>query len=227
MKTPSGIYAEYKIMPSLQLHQLRVAAVAQLICDNFQKPVSKNDVILACLFHDMGNIIKSDLTYFPEFVEPEGLEYWEKIKADFVLKYGENHHKANVMIAKDLGLPPTSIALIDSIGFSQLEFVVADDSFERKIMQYADIRVGPHGILPLKQRLEEGRKRYNTTRKARMYYESDEEFEHLAQFAGELEKQVSEHMHITPDKIDDTAIKPIIEQLKRARLRDSIARTPE
>ena len=218
MKIATQIYEQYNIMPSLQLHQLRVAAVAKLISDNFDPPaggpVNTHDVVLACLFHDMGNIIKSDLTYFPEFVEPEGLEYWEKIKADFVLKYGENHHKANVMIAKDLGLPPTSIALIDSIGFSQLEFVVADDSFERKIMQYADIRVGPHGILPLKQRLEEGRKRYNTTRKARMYYESDEEFEHLAQFAGELEKQVSEHMHITPDKIDDTAIKPISEQLR-------------
>ena len=218
MKIATQIYEQYNIMPSLQLHQLRVAAVAKLISDNFDPPaggpVNTHDVVLACLFHDMGNIIKSDLTYFPEFVEPEGLEYWEKVKANFVLKYGANHHKANVMIVRDIGLPPASIALIDGIGFSQLEFVVADDSFERKIVQYADIRVGPHGILPLKERLEEGRKRYNTTRKARMYYESNDEFIRLARFAGELEKQISAHMRIGPDDIDDAAIETVVDELR-------------
>src|SRR3989344_7901427 len=146
MKTVRELYTKWRIMPSLQLHQLRVAAVVKLIADNFAEPVNKEEVILACLFHDMGNIIKSDLTYFPDFVEPEGAEYWEKVKADFIQKYGTNHHKANIMIAKDIGFPPAAVALVDGVGFSQIAYVVADSSFERKIMQYADIRVGPRGV---------------------------------------------------------------------------------
>src|SRR3989338_9708360 len=126
MKTPSGIYAEYKIMPSLQLHQVRVAAVAQLICDNFQKPVSKNEVILACLFHDMGNIIKSDLTYFPEFIEPEGLTHWQGIKDGYVKRYGVDHHAANATIAREIGLSENACILIDGVGFSKLEDVLND-----------------------------------------------------------------------------------------------------
>ena len=41
-------------MPGLQLHQLRVAAVGKLICEHLKKPVRTKDVVVACLFHDMG-----------------------------------------------------------------------------------------------------------------------------------------------------------------------------
>src|SRR3989344_8748672 len=103
MKTPREIYSAYKIMPSLQLHQLRVAAVAKLLCEGCTKPINEHDVILACLFHDMGNIIKSELSYFPDFTEPEGVEYWERVKADFVEAYGTDSHTANIAIAKEIG----------------------------------------------------------------------------------------------------------------------------
>ena len=53
----SEIYAEYKIMPNLQMHMYRVAAVASLIYDNFNEPLNKEEIITACLLHDMGNII--------------------------------------------------------------------------------------------------------------------------------------------------------------------------
>ena len=213
MKTAQDIYRQYDIIPSLQLHQLRVAAVAKLVCENSRTPVDTRAVVLACLFHDMGNIIKSDLSYFPEFVEPEGLAYWEGIKAKFVSKYGKAHHAANVTIAKEIGLPPASVVLIDSISFSKLAEVVADDSHERKIMQYADLRVGPHGILPLADRIAEGRKRYNTTRTERSYYESDEGFDGLARAAEELEKQVFADTQLKPENITDTSIAPLIEEL--------------
>src|SRR3989344_4469655 len=214
MKTVRELYTKWRIMPSLQLHQLRVAAVVKLIADNFTEPVNKEEVILACLFHDMGNIIKSDLTYFPEFTKPEGVEHWEKIKSEFIQKYGTNHHKANIMIAKDIGLPSKSVTLIDSIGFSQIAYVVEDQSNERKIMQYADIRVGPHGVLSLNERLAEGRKRYNATRKARTYYESDDEFMRLERAAEELEKQIATLSRIAPEDITDAAVAPLIEELR-------------
>ena len=215
MKTAQELYRQYNIMPSLQLHQLRVAAVGKTICDNFKQPINTRDVILACLFHDMGNIIKSDLTYFPQFVEPEGVEYWGKVKADFIAKYGAEHHRANVAIVKEISIPASAVALIDSIGFSKVGDVVADPSYERKVLQYADMRVGPHGVLPLVQRLREGRERYTKTRTARTYHESDKEFEKLLQTAITLEKQISSRTVLAVQEITDATIGDTVEELRK------------
>jgi len=215
MKTVADIYREYRIMPSLQLHQLRVAGVAKLVCEQSMKPVDTHTVVLAGLFHDMGNIIKSDLRYFPEFVEPEGLEYWEQVKADFVSKYGTDHHRANVAIAREVGIPEASVALIDGIGFSKLPEVVSDGSLERKVLQYADMRVGPHGILSLPERLEEGRARYQKTRTERPYYGSDEEFRRLDSVAEEVERQVMSQTNLAPEDLNDASVAPLIEQLRK------------
>ena len=100
MNTPREIYAQYKIMPSLQLHQLRMAAVAKLTFCNCKKLVNERDVILACLFHDMGNILKFDLTKFPEFTQPEGIEYWESVKDEYRKKYGTDQHVATEAVAR-------------------------------------------------------------------------------------------------------------------------------
>ncbi len=63
MKNASEIYAEYRLMPNLKQHQFRVAAVAEIICKNLSEVVDKDNIILACLYHDMGNIIKFDYFY--------------------------------------------------------------------------------------------------------------------------------------------------------------------
>ncbi len=60
MKNIIQIYSQYKIMPTLQQHQLRVAGVAKQICDSISEPIDKEVVVDVCLVHDMGNIIKFD-----------------------------------------------------------------------------------------------------------------------------------------------------------------------
>ena len=82
----SEIYEKYQIMPQLQNHMYRVAGVASVICNNFSKPVDKNSVVSACLLHDMGNIIKSDLNLFPEYLNEKGLSYWKNLKKEFIKK---------------------------------------------------------------------------------------------------------------------------------------------
>ena len=199
-------------MSGLQLHQLRVAAVAKLVCDNFQKHVDTHETILACLFHDMGNIIKSDLGTFPEFLEPEGLEYWQGVKIEFLKKYGDNAHKGNVAIAKEVGLSPSVIELIDGISFSNLERIVADASFEQKISEYADDRVGPHGILPISERLADSRERYIGKGKT---YNTPEGFEKLSRLALILEQQIFAEARIKPEDINDATVGPLIEELRQ------------
>ncbi|MBI2612349.1 HD domain-containing protein [Candidatus Kaiserbacteria bacterium] len=212
MKTAQDIYAEYNIMPSLQLHQLRVAAAAKLICDNLKVPVNTGDVVLACLFHDMGNILKFDLgKTFPEFLEPEGAEYWRQAKAEFLYRYGDNAHKANIAIGREIGLDKRIVELIDSISFSNIANIVANASFEQKISEYADDRVGPYGVLPLKERLAEARARYIESGKT---YYTAEGFDKLSRLVYELERQIFAHTSVRPEDLNDAAVESIIEQLR-------------
>jgi predicted HD phosphohydrolase len=231
MSTSREIYAHYRIMPALQLHQLRVAAVGKLICDNFsfgggpasggQKPINTHDVVLACLFHDMGNIIKSDLSQFPNFLEPQGREYWENVKKQFIEKYGSDTHTATVAMAHEIGLPRTVVAYIDGFGFSRLGATRASTSYEQKIAEYSDLRVSPHRICSMEERLAEAHARY-----LRVYDEvaldnvphARERIDELLREACLVEQQIFAQTEIAPEDITDGSIAPIIEELWEYRI---------
>ncbi len=214
MKTPREIYAAYNIMPALQLHQLRVAAVAQLICDTFQKPVNAHNVILACLFHDMGNILKFDLARFPAFTAPRGVEYWESVKTEYKKKYGSDEHAATQAIMEELGFSKDEDVreLMRGVGLSRVTDVAADDSFERKIVQYSDLRVGPHGVLTLNDRIDEGRERYRGSGRS-IGTEDESRFKTLVDASRAIERQIFAHTSIKPEDITDAAIAPLVETL--------------
>jgi len=59
-------------MPQLDEHQLTVAAVADFICAHFNGNINRNNIVKACLLHDMGNIIKFDLSITNQ-IHPECL----------------------------------------------------------------------------------------------------------------------------------------------------------
>ncbi len=212
MKTPREIYAAYKIMPNLQLHQLRVAAVGKRIAESAPYALDVNSIVLASLFHDMGNIIKSDFSVFPEFAEPEGVEHWEKVKADFIQKYGQKTHRANVMIAQELKLSRRVVDIIDAVGFSNIKNVSDADLWEEKIVEYSDCRVGPKGVLSLKDRHEEAHHRYMSHMPQSEKY-SEDEYMQLIASAAAIETQIFAMSLIAPSDITDAAIAPIIEQL--------------
>jgi hypothetical protein len=202
-------------MPSLQLHQLRVAAVGKLICENFNETLKMNDVILACLFHDMGNILKFDLTVFPESVQPEGLSHWEAVKVEYRNKYGTDQHAASIAIAREIGLSNPVIECIDLIAFSKAAEVLAGDSYEAKICEYSDSRVGPLGVMPLEERLRDGRKRYLNRADGFQHdmAKSSASFEAGVQLERKLEQQIFAHAAIKPEDITSAAVVPIVEEL--------------
>jgi hypothetical protein len=213
MRVVQEIYAAYRIMPSLQLHQLRVASAGKMICDHFSGPLDPHAVILACLFHDMGNIIKSDLTTFPEFVEPEGYDYWKKIKDEWHAKYGDDEHAATIEIAKEIGVNRSAVALMEGVGFSKIENTRDSGSYEQKIVEYADSRIGPYGVLSLEDRHEEAYRRYST-RQHHDIPKVRERFDELASAAREIEKQVFARCSIKPENINDESVAPLVEELR-------------
>lgn len=201
-------------MGSLQLHQLRVAAVGKIVADH-TAGVDERLVILTCLFHDMGNIIKSQLAVFPEFLEPQGIEYWQKVKDEYITTCGENEHAATVAIAHQLGLPEKVITMIDTIGFSNIEKILLQESREMQIVEYADMRVGPHGIIPMRERLADLKYRYSPRWKQGDFKMMEESFAANVLRLEELEKRLCAEANIHPEDITDDAASAVIEELKK------------
>ncbi len=214
-KTISEIYTEYKIIPSLQEHMLRVTAVAIIICDNFTEPIPKEDIIKACLLHDMGNIIKFKMDVMPEFFQPEGVEYWQKVKDEFIEKYGDNEHKASVQIAKDIGVSERVVHLIDQIDFAFYSKHKDSNEIDSKLVIYADDRVGPHGVVSYEERMEDGKKRYQTKENSM----PEEERQKLVDSGKDIERQVMSKCKIKPEDITNEVVAPIIEELRNFMLK--------
>jgi len=204
------IYREYKIFAGLQKHMLSVAAVAKIICEHSKADLDTESIISACLLHDMGNIIKSDLPKFPQFLEPEGLEYWQGVQNEFFEKYGRDEDEATLMIAHKIGVSERTLHLINCISFSLIEETCRSEDFADKICNYSDMRVGPKGILSLDKRIDEliVRLRFKGAFSEMKVVEDSRPMRH------QLEAEIFATADITPAYITDERIAPVIEELK-------------
>lgn len=206
------IYTKYKIPPNLQLHQLRVAAVALIICDNFENELDRDSIITACLLHDMGNILKFNFEVFPdEFYAPKGRDYWKSIKEEFKQKYGDDEHDATESIAEDLNISSQAMHLLKSIGFRKAQATFKSHDYNLKVTCYSDHRVNPFGVTSMKDRFEDGRERNIKNRPGKYTREG---FDELATHWYKVEKQIFEYCKIKPEDITDVNVNPLIEELK-------------
>jgi len=210
MKNIIDIYKEYKIMPNLVMHQIRVAAVAMQICDSLTINIDKESIIKACLLHDMANIIKFNLEYFPELNKPEGIDFWQNVKNDYILKYGNNEHEASLLIARELGVSNRIYDLIYCIDSSSVEMIAKEDDFSKKICMYADNRVTPHGVVSIEERSLEAKERYKNH--PHSFNEEIRIFFMENMFS--IEKQLFSKINIKPEDINDESIMVNIKKLE-------------
>lgn len=206
------IYNDFKIPPNLQLHQLRVAAVANLISDNMNIKVDTKEIISADLLHDMGNIIKFNFELFPEFLEPEGKDYWQSVKDEFIQKYGDDEHIATHIIAKELCISDRAFQILFAIGFSKSPQNASHSDFSIKIATYADNRVTPHGISSMEERIDDGRKRFKAQKNRKE--EEKNNFEIYSEAMKDIENQIFKNCRIKKEGITNDAVLPYIENLK-------------
>ena len=207
----SEIYQKYQIPPHLQLHMYRVSAVAWTICDNFDEELDKINIVAAELLHDMGNIIKFDLKLFPEFLEPEGYDYWERVQKDYIARYGYDEHEATRIIANEVSTAPRIQELLNSVGSSKTSLIIKSKDKAKWIANYSDYRVYPHGVVSLKRRLEDGRKRY-VQNKGRHSVSMEKSIE-IEKFSYELEELIQKETSIDLNSITDESVSDIIKQL--------------
>ncbi len=201
--TISEVYDRYQIMPSLQSHMLRVAGVAKIICDHLHSPIDTENVILASLLHDMGNILKFDLLKYPDFLEPEGLEFWQKVKANYLERYGSDEYAATQKIVAELPVSGRVRDLVAAVGFDNLEADLVSGDVAKMICEYSDNRVTPTGVTSLEDRLQDLEIRYGSR------YSSPEDVQkrqHFQILARELEHQLFIATDFKPENITDSTV---------------------
>jgi hypothetical protein len=208
-KRIEDIYSTYTIPPHLQLHQRRVAAVGKLVSEAHGADV--HTVVSACLLHDMGNIIKFKLDRFPEFLQPEGYEYWKKVQDTFKEKYGTDEHLATLIICDELGVSDAVLNCIRAVGMTRVHHNVTEGTLEERITNYADLRVGPKGLMSIHERLADGKVRNGNTHDGVTL--TDAGFRTMSAQIVELERMLTTPT-CTPQALTGDMCAPLIETLR-------------
>lgn len=205
------IYEKYFLPENLQMHMLRVAACSQLIIENWNGfGIDKEAIIRVSLLHDMGNILK-----IPEdFSENEN---FIKIRQTYFAKYGTNDHALNLEIGKIEGLTEKELTILDGKRSRKNEETLACNSYERKICAYCDQRVAPNGVVSIRERLEDAKKRYRN--KPLSVWSNEEKANRLIECSLEIEEQIMEFCDIKPEDINDESIAAYVESLKKYEIK--------
>jgi len=192
-----AIYKKLGTPPNLQEHMLRVASVGSYIFSHWQGP-SLNLAFLhsTLLLHDIGNIVKFDLKKHPEFLgasEIGRVDYWIQRQTEAATKYGKDDHEATVAMLNELGIPQNICQRIYGMGYWDIKNVMTSSDWHLKVALYSDLRVGPLGIVSLRERLTDIHSRLAK------YKERPE----LIPMAEKIETQIQAHMDVSVDTIND------------------------
>jgi len=143
---------EFHIPNGVIRHSEQVAKVATTIAQKFKDKGIEIDVELvnrAGLLHDIARPI-----HFKEFEESDDADFWQ----DMQEKYPEKRHgEVGYELFKDDY--PELAQIILKHAYSDL-VVNPPSTWEEKIINYADKRVAHDQIVTLKERLEEGHRRW-------------------------------------------------------------------
>ena len=200
------IYNKYHIPENLQMHMLRVTACTNLILDNWTgKPIDRKAVTRVSLLHDMGNMVKipEDEIQDKDFIV---------IRRKYVEAYGTDDHAINMIIGKKEGLTEKELEILDGKRSIKNEQTAKSDNYEIKICAYCDQRVAPEGVVSLKERLEDAKKRYKD--KPLSVWSNEEKANQLIKCGLEIEKQIMENCMLKPEDINNDSIQKYMDILK-------------
>ena len=200
------IYNKYHLPENLQMHMLRVAACANLILDNWKgNPIDRKAITRVSLLHDMGNMVK-----IPE-EEIEDKDFIN-LRRKYFEEYGTNDHEINMLIGKNLGLNKKELEILDGKRSRKNEQTAKSDNYEIKICAYCDQRVAPDGVVSLKERLEDAKKRYKD--RPLSVWSNEEKANQLIKWALQIEEQIMKYCKLNPEDINDQSIQAYIEGLQ-------------
>ena len=189
---------------NLQEHHLRVAALAEIILENWTgSEMDKVSIIQACTLHDIAKPITFDLAKQAQFgMSPEDIDRLEKHQIRLKSQYGEDEHHCTVKICEEIGLSPTAVKLVDNLEWKYIPRILQESDISSLIPIYCDMRIGPKGILPLNTRLE---KLKNRT--------SSDEYEENVRNGNTVEQLIQEKTSINLNSITESQLEARFDQL--------------
>lgn len=198
------IYKKYQIMPQLATHMLRVAGVGKMIAENWMGKCDAKLVTDLCLLHDMGNVVKFDLSEDAVKTKMFGvltdLEYWREVQSEYWQKFGKDAHAATKGILSEAKLDRFNKYIDEE---HVLYFAEAKEKELNKasvaaiILMYSDCRVTPSGVVSYRERIDDLGARYGGVNSV-TWYDWTYWFEEWMQDKVKIDLQVIMEESVTP-----------------------------
>lgn len=203
------IYEIYLIPLNLQIHMLNVAALAEIILNNWiGKEVDKEVIIQACIFHDMAKPITFKISKQAQFgFSLKEISKLKRLQKQLKTDYGSNEHIATIKICKEIGLSSTTLKHIDNLKWDNIPRLLKENKIESLIPIYCDMRIGPKGILLLNERLKELKERVGT-----------EDYEDNVRNGNALENLINQNIRIDINSITKNEINKCLNNLLNSEI---------
>jgi len=152
------LYKEFRVPAHVVGHMQQVSKVCEILADNLMQneiEIRKKPLMDAALVHDVLRVcdfLEFKPESFPQPTTQEDVDKWLEIRE----KYGKiGHIKAMAQVLTERGEDEIAM-LVTKHGFFEIDDL---NTWEEKIMYYADKRVDGERIVSLDKRFSEGRKR--------------------------------------------------------------------
>lgn len=187
------LYDEFHTPLHVRRHCLQVALVGELIATNLANKgieVDPEIVWTAGMLHDLVRIV--DFSSVPEDLgSTEDQIVWKQLRKQYK---GRHHAQVGAEILNNIGEAELA-DIISRHATASLGTPLGPNSWESKLVFYADKRVAHDEIVPLKERLEEGWQRHFNGRTKN----GDDHALETAIF--ELEKELFTPLSLTPEDV--------------------------
>ncbi len=200
------IYERFEVEKGLRLHQRRVAGVADLICDTWiGEPLNRDTLVAAALVHDLGSIVKWDLTPRGSLLDEEETNRYREIQKRIRKRYGNDEYQATHAMVEQCKPEKLLLEILRLQQPEHLPALVESAFLEAKIAMYADARVKPQGVASLQERFDDLIRRYQNR--------GEEHIEKMRKgHAGliVIESQIFAQCILTSDAITEATIQPYV-----------------
>jgi len=201
-----SIIKEHHVPPHIVKHSLAVAKLAVFLSQKLNEKgitVDVNLVDRACLLHDIVricNIKELDYSRFEQPVTAEDKAKWQQLREKYK---GIPHEYAAYDILKDK-FPVLALTIKKHRYIGILDEKKKPNTWEEKLVYYADMRVMHEGIVLLQERLTEAHKR-----NVRFYKTEAQRLSTIAKvdpLIYRLEKEIFDEIGLSPHQITDKFI---------------------
>ena len=206
LKQCQAIIEEHHVPPHIAKHSLTAAKLAVFLAQRLKEKGASVDVNLvdrACLLHDIVRICdfkELDYSRFEQPVTSQDKIKWRQLREKYE---GIPHEYAAYDILKDK-YPVLALTIRKHRYVAILDEKEKPDTWEEKLVYYADMRVMHDKIVPLKERLTEGHKR-----NAHLYSTESQRRSIIAKvdpLIFELEKEIFGEIGLNPLEVTDEFI---------------------